>query len=556
MAFSTEVLDIGEEYRGRGSLLGVFRRKDVWGVVLSATSFLPEKATAPQRFWHIWNQEHHIPKCHCGKALKWDKTEYRKFCSPKCSAVSADTKDQRKRTNRKRFGHDFASQSSDKKEKAKMTFQERYGVDNPSQVDSIKKKRERTFQERFNTSNPFAAPEIKEKIKRTHRRKRGVDNPQQDTEIKRRTADVFISNYTQEVTERRERTTLEAHNVAKYMHKHIPEESLRLLNSPDWLKEQHYNKELTFKEISVLLGVSVHPIYMAFKKFNIPALRHFQSMAEKEIAEFLSGLGLEVESRLRSIIPPHELDIYLPDHKVAIEYHGLYWHCESQIKDRDYHRKKWEACHERGIRLIQIFENEWSSKKRVVQSLLRSMFGQSKQFPIETARVVRVQPGLERKFLERNHIQGYVSSDIAYGLAVEKRLVALMSFGKPRCVEDQGWKMLRFCPMLNCDVAGGAARMLRHFQKKHPGSIVSRCDLRWENGDVYEDLGFTFSRYTPPVHWYFSNGMELFPGLGAKKILAGKLGAFDPELTEYENMLVNGYDRIWDCGNVVYVLNK
>lgn len=28
---------------------------------------------------------------------------------------------------------------------------------------------------------------------------------------------------------------------------------------------------------------------------------------------------------------------------------------------------------------------------------------------------------------------------------------------------------------------------------------------------------------------------------------------FDPNLTEYLNMLANGYDRIWDCGNMKYV---
>jgi DNA modification methylase len=32
------------------------------------------------------------------------------------------------------------------------------------------------------------------------------------------------------------------------------------------------------------------------------------------------------------------------------------------------------------------------------------------------------------------------------------------------------------------------------------------------------------------------------------------LKKYDPSLTEYENMLANKWDRIWDCGNAVYGL--
>ena len=31
------------------------------------------------------------------------------------------------------------------------------------------------------------------------------------------------------------------------------------------------------------------------------------------------------------------------------------------------------------------------------------------------------------------------------------------------------------------------------------------------------------------------------------------LNVFDESLTEWENMINNGYDRVWDCGNRVFV---
>ena len=37
-----------------------------------------------------------------------------------------------------------------------------------------------------------------------------------------------------------------------------------------------------------------------------------------------------------------------------------------------------------------------------------------------------------------------------------------------------------------------------------------------------------------------------------KHKLKDKLETFDPNITEWENMKANGYDRIWDCGNMVF----
>lgn len=41
-----------------------------------------------------------------------------------------------------------------------------------------------------------------------------------------------------------------------------------------------------------------------------------------------------------------------------------------------------------------------------------------------------------------------------------------------------------------------------------------------------------------------------------KHKLKGILENFNEELTEWENMQANKYDRIWDCGNNSYVFIK
>lgn len=42
-----------------------------------------------------------------------------------------------------------------------------------------------------------------------------------------------------------------------------------------------------------------------------------------------------------------------------------------------------------------------------------------------------------------------------------------------------------------------------------------------------------------------------------KHRLSSLLGdGYDSSLTEYNNMITNGFHRIWDCGHILYQYNK
>ena len=101
------------------------------------------------------------------------------------------------------------------------------------------------------------------------------------------------------------------------------------------------------------------------------------SSSEIEIKSYLEQWGIKnIISSDRSIIPPLELDIYLPDKKLAIEFNGLYWHSEiAGRKNKNYHLNKLNLCADKGIELIQIFEDEWIQKKNIVLALLKSKLG-------------------------------------------------------------------------------------------------------------------------------------------------------------------------------------
>ena len=62
-----------------------------------------------------------------------------------------------------------------------------------------------------------------------------------------------------------------------------------------------------------------------------------------------------------------ELDVYIPELNLAIEYNGTYYHSvEFNSKFKDYHQKKYNICKEHSINLIHIFEfenlNKWKKK--------------------------------------------------------------------------------------------------------------------------------------------------------------------------------------------------
>ena len=96
-----------------------------------------------------------------------------------------------------------------------------------------------------------------------------------------------------------------------------------------------------------------------------------QSLDENEIYHFIKDelCITDALQRVRNIIHPYELDIYIPSKKIAIEYNGLIWHSEKfKGKVFNYHLNKTENCEKIGIRLIHIFEDEWNEKKEIIKS--------------------------------------------------------------------------------------------------------------------------------------------------------------------------------------------
>jgi hypothetical protein len=282
---------------------------------------------------------------------------------------------------------------------------------------------------------------------------------------------------------------------------------------------------------------------------------NFEEQIYSFIKEIYSG---DIITNSRSIIPPLELDIYIPEKNIAFECDGLYWHSEGNGKDKNYHLNKTKECEKKGIQLIHIFENEWFNKQNIVKSIVKSKLGLNKRIGANKTKCYFIHSKEAKKFIQENHIQGKDNSKIYLGLEYQNELVAIMSFGKPRYNKHYDWELVRFVSKEGINVVGGAGKLLNGFKKQYSGSIITYADKRYSNGNMYEKLGFKLLQESTPNYFYFSKNDKFSLKSRVqfqKHKLKSKLEIFDSKNSEYVNMINNGWNRIFDCGNKVYVLN-
>jgi hypothetical protein len=294
------------------------------------------------------------------------------------------------------------------------------------------------------------------------------------------------------------------------------------------------------------------------KKNKCPKCALKYNLSQESVDTFLKTLNIETELNNRVILNGKELDIYIPSHKIAIEYNGLYWHSEEYISS-NYHLIKTIECEKQGIQLIHLFEDEWLHKQDIVKSRLMNLLGlTSDKIYGRKTEVKEVSSKDSKEFLITNHIQGSVNSKIKLGLYHDNELVSLMTFGGLRKSMgvvgiDNQYELLRFCNKLNTSVIGGADKLLKHFVKIYnPIEIISYADRRWSQGGLYEKLGFTFTHDSKPNYWYVIGSNREYRFKYRKDVLVRE--GYDQSKTEHQIMLDRGINRIYDCGNKKYTL--
>jgi len=290
------------------------------------------------------------------------------------------------------------------------------------------------------------------------------------------------------------------------------------------------------------------------------------SQAQGNISNFIKNLGFEIKINDRTLIYPQEIDIFIPEKNIAIEYDSLFWHSEQQRLEygpKTYHLNKTIKCNESGIRLIHIFEDEWINKEQIVKNRLKAILGiYDKRISGRETEVREINTTEKNNFLNKYHIQGEDKSSIRLGAFLENEMTSVMTFSKPRIALGSknsagSYELTRFVSISNTSTPGIASKLFSHFIKNYnPDIVYSYSDKRWNTGNLYLKLGFAFDYSTVPNYWYIDGYTRIHRFNFRKQRLPKLLENFNPEMTEYQNMLNNGYDRIWDCGNDKFIWKK
>ena len=331
----------------------------------------------------------------------------------------------------------------------------------------------------------------------------------------------------------------------------------------------HDEYKLIFPNEKFMSETSFNIFSTNYKNGNINMKPTWTSKAEIEIKEFIESLGVEVEkSRNRMLLDGHEIDLILPEHKLGIEYNGLYWHTESKGKHSTYHLNKIKLCNNKGYNLIHIFEDEWINKTTIVKSKIKHILNVSSGIRIGARKCLIKEIKSEDKniFLNKNHIQGTDKAIISYGAFYNNEMVGVMTFNNLRNMttnKELEFELSRFATNDTYLISGLASKIIKHFIKKYkPRKIISFADRRWtlnHDNNLYTKMGFELVFITRPNYWYYNSKNDRLKrwhkfGFG-KSSLKKKYPYLDFSKSEKELTAELGYDRIWDCGLFKYELD-
>lgn len=429
-----------------------------------------------------------------------------------------------------RIKKDYGIGSPDRASVIQNGVREKYGVDNVMDVEEIRNRQKEVVSKVFEERGE----EIVQKTKATLLEKTGVEHALQDPKT----------------YEKYRQTCLERYGVNH--NSSIPGRSSAI-----------------YKLVSERNG-GTHPIQNSF---------HHRSSGEINMEQTLKERfpNIEVRHSVRNLLGDgREIDIFLPEYNIGIEYCGLYAHSElgainlfykkhgrrptdEEISEivrttKQRHVKKYEDAKKGGVQLLTVWCSEWSSRKEQILNFIGSKLQTNKTLYARKCEVVEINKQEACLFNNRNHIQEITPHSISrsFGLFYEDQLVGVMIFGLHQR-NSKEVVLRRMCFETGITVVGGASKLF-HFSTE--SMMFDRCvswsDNRWSDGNVYQKLGFLCDTHLPPDYIYLGKNGKIIHKQSATK---QKLGAA-PGQSEHERAIELGMTRVWDCGKVRWVWTR
>lgn len=304
------------------------------------------------------------PFCHQETHSKSRQTKLKRYGDAKYLNVK-----KQKETMLKKYGGTGLA-SPEIRKRIEETNLEKFGSKSPLGSKKIQDKVKQTNLDKYGVENVFSSEEIKEKIKKTNLNIFGFENAMQFEEVKNKVRNTLEQEYggvgyASEII--REKSILtRSENLKEYS----DDNDLVLISSLELKYPEVSLKDIEIYEYQNFHLISKEDMHEVLTKDEELKKIGYLSKYEAELHELLKSI-YSGSILLNSKIPNSslELDFYLPDEKLAIEFNGNYWH-STRFKDKNYHLRKTQLCQDLGINLIHIFEFEWLSSKEICKLII------------------------------------------------------------------------------------------------------------------------------------------------------------------------------------------
>ena len=432
----------------------------------------------------------------------------------------------------------------------KQTSLEKYGVKNPAQTENSRKKI--SEKNKSNTESRLS------KAKETNLKRYGIENP-----LLLWDSSLYWENISKEKREEINKK-ISCSKLKKFENK----DKYYLCHLEKIFKKDRTGIARNIEKLDIIKKEGKYPYIDKkdlYKLSNYYSITEFAgtSFLEKELIGFIKSIYKgEVQTNNRNIIFPKELDIYIPEKRIAIEFNGLYWHDENHISNNS-HFEKTQSCNKIGIDLIHIFEDDWILKKEIVKSVIASRIGIYQQkFMARKLKIQYLEKNKAKEFFDKNHLQGFAKADYYVALVDQDGDVKQCGAFNMKGFHDGNVELTRFASKLNNQIIGGFGKIIADFIKlKNINSITSYVNKSFFNGKGYLAVGFEIAGKIKPSYSYIYKGKRwhksFFRKNKIKKMYSeGKLFYFNEKESEHTNMKKNNIYRIYDSGNLKVIFKK
>ena len=265
---------------------------------------------------------------------------------------------------------------------------------------NVRIKKEQTCLDIYGTTNPSYSAEIKNKIskknkqhsdialmkrKETNKEKYGVeflfqDKQYKDKQIQTNLTRYGVDNYfkykpfieSNKQYKKENPTDYTGSKLKRFKTSYINKTAYHISNAIPLFSE--FDNHLTVTDMKYKCEICDKEFtrYSLYVRRCTNCFPVHKSIIESEIVNFIKSIYEgEIKSPDRTQIKPLELDIYIPEKNIAIEYDSFFYHSygpdiwksvsNENSEDKNYHLNKTILCLENNIKLFHIFEDEWTN---------------------------------------------------------------------------------------------------------------------------------------------------------------------------------------------------